>query len=642
MPSVRPFDPSVLLRETLVQELALSPDGSTVVYARRTIVDGEYRKRLWRVPYARGRAEPLTTGDLDARPRFSPDGRTLLFLSGRSGSLEPWLLPLGGGEPSRLCELPHGAIAAEWSPDGKRILLVGASDVDRFLVGSRERPVARRIDSLTWRLDGVGVRDQFASLWVVSVGESTPRRVTEPTYQVFGAAWAADGSIGFLADRTPQAALGEYPQAWTVASGGGRPTRLGRLAGRVASLAFSADGRLALLGVDRPGPRGWENGGVYVREGRRLRQLGAELDRPVGLRAVGDFVDFAGLAQPPLFWLDDESLLTLVTDRGSVVPYRFPLGGPPEPLAAGPFVCSHLAAAAGRIVVVATEQGRPAEVCAVEDGRLRTLSRNGSRWLALYRRDPVHHVVRHRDGHALDAWLLPGSGARRRRLVLHVHGGPHLAHAHAPWLEMLALASAGFSVLYGNPRGSVGQGEEFGSAITGDWGGKDVSDVLRLADWAVRRGLADRDRIGLLGLSYGGYMTNWLLGRHPGRFRAAVSENPVTDLVGEFASSDVGWLVGPSAAGVDLPSDDWQRFLDHSPVRDIDRNEAPLLLLQAEGDLRCPPGQSDVVFTLLRLLGRTVELVRYPDESHVMLWVGRPDRRIDRLERIVDWFERYL
>jgi acylaminoacyl-peptidase len=281
-------------------------------------------------------------------------------------------------------------------------------------------------------------------------------------------------------------------------------------------------------------------------------------------------------------------------------------------------------------------------VYAVEDGDLRRLSRNGGAWFGPYRRDPERHAVRHRDGHEIDAWVVRPRGRRSKGLVLQIHGGPHCAHGPAPWLEMVALADAGFTVLYGNPRGSVGYGEAFSSAIAGNWGEADDSDLMRLVDWALRQKLATRDHVGLLGLSYGGYMTNWLLGHHPGRFAAAVSENPVLDLFSFYGESDYGFTIAKHVAGVEEPWDDFPRMIEKSPGALLHRNEAPLLLLQAEGDLRCPAGQTDIAFTMLRKLGRKVEMVRYPEESHVMLSIGRPDRRVDRLERIVDWFERYL
>jgi dipeptidyl aminopeptidase/acylaminoacyl peptidase len=336
-------------------------------------------------------------------------------------------------------------------------------------------------------------------------------------------------------------------------------------------------------------------------------------------------------------------VLCLVSDRGSCVPYRFGLDGAVERLVdRDDAFCAWVAEGGGRIATIATVAGKGAEVYAVEDGDLRQLSRNGSRWFARYRREPERHSVAHRDGHELDAWLVRPRGRRSRGLVLHIHGGPHLAHGPTPWLEMVALADAGFTVLYGNPRGSVSYGEDFARAIDGNWGDTDASDCLRLVDWAVRKGIADRDHIGLLGLSYGGYMTTWLLGHHPGRFAAAVSENPVLELFSFYGESDFGFLIAEHAAGVKKPWAEADRLFDRSPASQLHRNTAPLLLLQAEGDLRCPAGQTDIAFTLLRTLGQTVEMVRYPDEFHLTLAIGRPDRRVDRIERIVDWFERYL
>jgi dipeptidyl aminopeptidase/acylaminoacyl peptidase len=293
-------------------------------------------------------------------------------------------------------------------------------------------------------------------------------------------------------------------------------------------------------------------------------------------------------------------------------------------------------------VTVANVAGGASEVCAVEDGDLRRLSSNGSRWFAPYRRDPERHSVRHRDGHDLDTWIVRPRGRRSRGLVLQIHGGPYLAHGSTPWLEMTALADAGFTVVYSNPRGSIGYGRAFAAAIDGNWGEDDDSDLMRIVDWAIRKGLGDRDHVGLLGLSYGGYMTTWLLGRHPGRFAAAVSENPVVDLFSFSGESDFGFVVAEFAAGLKNSWDDFPRILDRSPAALLQRNKAPLLLLQAEGDLRCPAPQTDLAFSMMRLLGRTVEMVRYPQESHLLLENGRPDRRVDRLERIVDWFERYL
>jgi dipeptidyl aminopeptidase/acylaminoacyl peptidase len=643
--STKPFRPRDVLEQVMIQDLAVSPEGTEVVYSRRTIEDGAYRSRLWRVPANGGPPERLTSAkSLDRRPRISPDGRTLLFVSDRSGRSQPWVLPLGGGEPHQLVEIEGEVAAAEWSPSGRNVLLLAPSGVDRFVVGRSEDPTARRIRDLTWRLDGVGIRDRFTSVWVVTARGGRPRRVTDATFDVAQAFWSPAGErVGFVADLRPEAAIEEHPQVWSVPAAGGRPRKEAELAGAVLSAEWGPDGALAVLGIDRPQSPEWSNVGLFVSRRRRVRRLAAERDITIWNTTFGDLVDMDAWLPPALVWLDAEHVLALVADRGASHPYRFGLDGSVERLADGDVVCSSLAAGGGRVVAVASDRGRPGEVCLVEDGALRPLTRNGSRWMARFRQDPERIAVTHREGHTIDAWLLPARGRRRRGpLVLQVHGGPNLSHGPTPWLEMLALADAGIHVLYANPRGSTGYGEAYASAITQAWGDRDASDLLRVVERAVRQGLADPGRLGVMGLSYGGFMTNWLLANHPGRFAAAVSENPVTDALGMLANSDAGRWLGREVTGEEVPLERLDRWLAMSSFTRIHRNEAPLLLLQSENDLRCPPGQSDIVFTILRGLGREVELVRYPDEPHIGGLFGRPDRRVDRLERIVGWFTRHL
>lgn len=628
-----------------MQELDLAPDGESVVYARRTIEDGEYRKRLWRVPWRGGRPEQLTRGELDGAPRFSPDGSTLLFLSRRSGELRPWLLPLDGGEPRELAAPAGNVAAAEWSPDGARVLLRAPSGEPRFVVGDPKEPLARRIEDLTWRLDGVGIREEFTSLWVVAVRGGKPKRLTEPGYEVFDAAWAPDAErLVYVADPRPESKLLEQPQAWQVGAAGGRPRKLAALAGEVAAAAWSGAGVLGLIGISEPPERwpAWAHFDLYVVERGRPRQLGADLDRSLAFLTSGDL--YAPTArQPRVLWLDDERLVAPVCEHGRGHLYLFGLDGSVERLVGGDVACAFAAVAGGRVATVATDGCRPAEVCAAENGRLRPLTGDGSRWLRRHRRDADPFSVRNEAGHDLEGWLVRGRGSPRRRpLVLHVHGGPHLAHGPAPWLEMLALADAGISVVYANPRGSQGYGVDFARAIAGSWGDADADDLMRVVDHAVAEGLGDEGRLGILGLSYGGYMVNWLMGRRPGRFAAGISENPVTDLASFVGTGDFGVWIGEVAAAVSSLGEGRARLADRSPATWIERNEAPLLLLQAERDMRCPPEQSEIVFAALRKLGRPVELVRYPDESHLLVFGGRPDRRVDRVERIVEWFERHL
>jgi len=637
------FRAADLLKQVMVQDVALSPDGSSVVYARRTIEKGAYRKRLWRVAFEGGEPERLTSSDgSDGAPRFSPDGKSLLFLSDRSGQTQPWAMSLGGGEPRRVAEIEGEVRAAEWSPDGKRVAMIAPSGVDRFLVGKPDDPVARRITDITWRLDGIGIRDRFNSAWVVRAAGGRPTRVVAPDFEVTEVFWSPDGArLGFLADLGDNADIIELPQAWTVdPKGRDSPRALAALKGSVYKAAWSPEGVLAMLGMDHPADPEWANESLFLLDDDGLHQLGGGLDVSFTVATYGDLVDpDAYLA---LCWSDARHLVALGSRLGASLPFRFSRDGEVEQLVDGDIVCSDVAAVGDRVVVVASERGAAGEVYAVEDNGLRRLTRAG-RWLERWRRDPERHRVAHPEGHSIDAWLVPARGRRSNRpMVLHIHGGPHASHGPTPWLEMLALADAGMHVLYPNPRGSKGYGEAFARALHGRWGEPDSSDVEVLIDWAVGEGLTMHGRIGVLGLSYGGYLVNWLLGHHPGLFAAGVSENPVTDMVSEFGEADLGIMTDQSAVGAGRLPDDLDEFLRRSPFVEMGKSRAPLLFLQAEADLRCPPGQSELVFTMLRLRGATVEMVRYPNESHYLVGAGRPDRRVDRIERIVEWLARHL
>jgi len=642
-----PVGPADIKRQVLIQGIDVAPDGSFAVYGRRTVEDGKYASRLWRVGFERGaRPERLTNGPSDAGPRISPDGRSLLFVGARGDDPPaPWILPLAGGEPARGAGVPGPTAFAEWSADGTQVLVLASSGDQRFVVGDAASPVARRITDLTWRLDGLGIRDQYMSAWVVPASGGKPTRLTSG-HETFGAFWTPDGErIGFLADRTDGAALIEEPRAWAVStSGAGRPRELPGPR-TVTAAAWSPDGRtLALLGSDEPEPAGWAVEKLYVAERGTVRQLAAELDRPMRNQTIADLLDFSSVFNPTLRWLDDSSLLTIVGDRGCAHPYRFRLDGSYERLAGGPIITTGAASGGGRLAIVATDGGRPPEVYAVENGELRALTRDGSRWPGARRIDPEPvELPRRGSSPAVDAWLVRArSGRGRRPLVLTIHGGPFGAYGPTPSLPYLALADAGIHVLYANPRGSTGYGEVFARELEGAWGETDAPDLLRCIDWAVRSDVADRRRIGVMGISYGGYMTNWLLGHHPNRFAAGISENPVTNLVSFFGTSDFGWFATRSAAGVRNPQDDWARLLRFSPATELPRFRGPVMFIHADGDLRCPPEQTELAFAMLRMLGRPVEMVRYPEESHGVSILGRPDRRADRMQRIVDFFGEHL
>jgi dipeptidyl aminopeptidase/acylaminoacyl peptidase len=643
------FQPEDLLRQAQIQDVTLLPDGMTVVYSRREIADNAYRTHLWLAPWSGDESRQLTHGAAnDTRPLFSPDGRALAFISDRGGREQPWILPMDGGEPRLAADIAGDAKAVRWSPDGERLLITAHSGVERLAVGDPKDPTARVIDDFAWRLDAIGLRNQLLSAWVASVGGGEPRRMTDPTWEVLDARWMPDGRhIAVVADAEPDAGmrrLSERAAVWRIPlDQPAEPGLLAELPGGIAAVRPAPDGRrVAVIGKDYPRQPSWADNHLYIVDGPAVERIGADLDRPVGNVTTGDLVvRGSGVSCE---WLDDSALVAQVGDEGRTLPYRFDMeSGKTSPLVSGEIVCNAIAVAGDRVVIVASDRGRPTEIYAIEDGAMRQLSRNGSDWHEPYRRDPVRHRLAHPEGHDLDTWLIEGrDAAKPGPVVIQIHGGPHAAHGPTPWLEMLALADAGFHVLYPNPRGSSGYGEAFAKAIHGRWGEIDGSDHLRLAEWAVETGLADHGRIGVMGLSGGGYMTNWLLGHHPGRFRAGVSENPVSNWVSWYGGSDLSGYTDERFVGVGRLPEDIDAFLAASPFMKIHQNAAPLLLLQSENDLRCPPEQSEILFAILRSRGVRTQMVRYPGEAHFLAGVGRPDRRVDRMRRIVEWFREYL
>ena len=638
------FTAKTLLSQSLITSIALSPDGATLVYSRKTIERGKYRSRLWRVAVDRGRAEQLTYADaMDGGPRISPDGRSLLFVSNRVDEkvAQLWIMPLDGGEARMIPGFPDGVSAAEWSPDGKRLSVLAPGGVQRYIVGKKDDPTARVVNDVFWRLDGEGVLDQVDAVWVANAnGIGKPKRLTEPDIPVLQVIWSPDGKrIAFTADRGPERTMLPLEQAWSIPAEGGRPRPLVDFDGAVVSIAWG-DGGVAFAAFP-PGLPTWQNVQLRVADGRTTRWLGSDLDRPAMTYGFSELV--GGGYESPIVWIDIDHLATIVTDRGIAAPWRFGLDGSVARLVDEPVTCTALAAGSGRLVAIASVDGAAAEAHEVDGGRLRQITRNNSSWFTKFHRpsEPVR-VPPTVGKPAVHGWLQRARGSRAARpLVFHIHGGPYSAVGPTPTMEELALSDAGFHVMRLNARGSVSYGEEHARALHGAWGDPDSEDLLRTIDWAVKTGLADRERVGLSGLSYGGYMVHWLLANFPGKFKAAVSENPLSDTVADLGASDsAAYLDGGIGLG-SFPdkADNWHA---RSSIYRIHRNHAPLLLLQADNDLRCPPVHSEIPYSILKMRGRTVEMVRYPEESHVMLLKGRPDRRVDRIERIVAWFEKYL
>jgi dipeptidyl aminopeptidase/acylaminoacyl peptidase len=626
---------------------ALSRDGTLVAYTRRTVEGNAYRTRLWVVATAGGRPRALTDGPVDDRaPAFSASGEHVLFLRGR----QVQRVGLSGGVAEKLTALPHGVDAFALSPDGRRLLLTAPAPEPRFAVGGLahgKAPLARVLRRVDWRLDGSGVVDRHANLWVAPARPGgRARRILSGDLSATAAVWSPDGThVAYASDPDADADLFERMRIFTLAAdGSGSPVEVASLPGACRTPAWSLDGKLiAFRGTEEAGEPFGSAESVFVvpATGGTPRNLAPGTRLLLGPADGSDLIDWRGDGGNALAWDGPDSVLCPATDRGHSSFWRFPLEGAPGRVEGTGDGFGRGVFDAGTVVLLTPGTGGAAELSIVERGRKRRLTRHGSAWAAALSGLRSEHVAVPGPAGPIPTWVLSPAAAGDGPLptVLSIIGGPGATWGPFAWSPDLALADRGYRVLRPDPRGSGSYERSWMEAIRGAWGGADAEDQLAVCDWAVAEGLADPERLAVHGLSYGGFMTNWLVGQTD-RFRAAISVNGVSNQVSAVANCDSGLLWTPRL-GWGFPPDDVARLWAQSPLAYADRITTPLLMLQGEADLRCPASDNEQLFSALRVRGREVEYVLYPEESHVMQSTGRPDRRIDMLERTAAWLERH-
>lgn len=659
--------PDLLRAQVVLEEHALARDGSFAVVTRRFVEGDDYVSHLWVVALPDG-DEPrrLTDGRVrDMRPALHPDGTRVAFTRKVPGEDRTHLLvvPVEGGEPTTLDlgELDPGQPA--WSPDGRSIAFVADTPAERFTVGpkpAKGEPLARLVTVLDYRWDETGYLDHRAQLFTVAPdGGAGPTQHSTLEGGVSGfPAWRPDGTaIAIAADPRPDADLHPRTSIFEVPLDGAPPRELLALAGPVKAPAYSPDGRwIAGIGVDDPDFFDHLSPALHaapVDGSSPAFALAPDVDRPIGNWGDSDLTGWMVDQQPGPIWTGPDAIVALVTDRGRTNPWRFRIdaatGGPvgdPQRLAHDDAMANMVGAAPdGTVTLISTVGTRPPELCLVgPDGALRPRTTMGGAWLDGVAWPQMRAVEAPGPGGPIETWIASPQGAGDEPLptIVDVHGGPLGAWSPTPSLEVALLCARGYRVVLPNIRGSISYGQEWIAPQLGDWGGADADDVHAALDHAIALGLADPARLGVLGLSYGGFMVNWLVGT-TNRFAAAVSENGVTNQVSSWAGSDSGPEYCRAARmGNPLTPEGVELLWRQSPLRNVANVRTPLLLLQSEADRRCPASDNEQFFVALRTLRRTVEFVLYPEEYHVIQATGRIDRRIDRMTRMLDWFDRFV
>jgi len=651
----RPLEPEDILLWRTAGLLALSPDGSRLAFVESwSDADSNTNHQAVFVVPTDGSApaRQVTFGaNGDGSPLWSPDGRSLAFLSARETEWRTDLYILdmeGGGDARLVVRLPRGIMQYAWSPDGTKFVLTGRPDYpqDRYRPPSddpavrrtryRERPVF--VERLHYRNDGNRLVDDEAPwVWIAPTtpGESDPTALVKSTHPLSSPGWTPDGRVCFLSAREADYEVSWHNQLWAVPIEGGQLEQLTDSPGAVKSWCFTDDGVLAYCGYPHPGLSVGCCEHRLIVDGKVI-----DVEGDVGKYTLADTVD--PMSNSDALVGCGTAVWCQVSIRGATHVYRSTDGGI-EPIVTGNRVIGEVAVAGEVVAFTSTAPDEAASIRVSHlDGSGERVVHDPNPWIhdrLLSRWEEIWVEV---DGVRAQAWVIfppEGIGATPPPAVLSMHGGPHFAYGWSFNLLLQMLAAPGYSVVFGNPPGSTTYGEAFAQLTHKAWGEADFPIVMAYCDEVVRRGWGDADRLGVTGGSYGGFLTCWTVG-HTDRFKAALAARPPINLVSIYGASEFGWSLMRGCFECE-PWEDQALFRRLSPLTYAPNVTTPLRLIGCTEDYRVPLEQPEEMYITLKRMGKTVDLVVFRG-SHSLIYFGPPWARVAHMDAMVEWFERYL
>lgn len=623
-----------------VSDPELAPDGETVAFVRRVPDGEEYETTIYTIPTDGGEARAFTAvAGQDSSPRWSPSGDRLAFTSVRGDAETPqlWIMPTDGGEARQVTAVVGGVESFVWSPDGDRIAFAqrvtereAALDTNENgdTEYEREAPDPRVIDRMIYRGDARYFDGRQSHVYTVDLATEEVTRHTDGEHDFVTPEFGDATTLYYAVCREdkPDDSVRYDIDALDLQTD--ETETVTQSTGWMPAIAATEDGRLAY-------PRTPE-------EKLSMRQTDIEVyDRETG-DIVTPTARLDRTVEPASIQWDGNELYFLTPDEGRVVLRRVAAEHAiPEIVDSGELTGASVRD--GVVAFVRSEWDHPCDVFTRVDGETRRLTNVNAGYL------DTHHVGRPEAIHfesdevGIQGWVLTPPEFDPNEtypLVVEIHGGPHgmWTTSGTMWHEFQTLAARGYVVLWCNPRGSVGYGEEFAMSIERDWGGVTMRDVMDGVEEIAAREYVDEDSLFVTGGSFGGYMTAWIIG-HTDRFSAAVAQRGVYDLTSFYGSTDAFKLVEGDFGA--RPWDDAAFLWEHSPAAHAVNVDTPTLLIHSDEDFRVPVNNAELLHTCYRKLGVETRLVRYPREGHELSRSGEPVHVVDRLERIARWFDGY-
>jgi dipeptidyl aminopeptidase/acylaminoacyl peptidase len=662
MPRRRKIRAEDIFRFRYTESPAIAPDGERIVYSLKRTDAKENRNlaNLHLVNRGGGGRRQLTRGDqLDGQPVWSPDGKQIAFVSTRDEKSAIWILPMEGGEARRLTRLEGSYSGLAFSPDGKQLLFLHRTMPK---VDPKERAKGatfKHITRLSHKMDGFGYYPEaHQQAYTLGLGGGTPQQLTKGDFSVREACWSPMGDhIAFIANDDPEGQHEGYREKiFVMKAGGGKPRAVTSRHGNKVNLTWAPEGKSLLFTGHFGGAGEWIKYPYQLHEvslrGESYECLTPWMDDWPFNFVVTDTV--MGDAADILPYREGEEwrIAFVQNERGGCRVFSIPRAGTRRRAEARVEFDGEVNVYAWNIDAEGRGVAAAATMMDAGDlygfacdgaGEAKRLSQvNKALFGSLQLSEPEESWFK--SGNVkVQGWILKPPGMRAGRkypALLEIHGGPMGQYGYTFFHEMHLLAAQGYVVAFSNPRGSCGYGTNWVKSIHGKWGGKDYDDLMAVTSAVVRKPYVDGKRIGLLGGSYGGFMTTWILG-HSKRFKAGVTMRQAGNRLTQFGSSDYNASERHSFGGA-WPWEKPMAYLKQSPNYYAHNIKAPLLIIHSEQDLRCPVSQADELFTILKALDREVEYIRFEGESHGLSRGGKPQNRLERLKRIQDWFRRYL